>query len=67
VKQHGSLRAGTRLGKHLRRHRPEREPCIDDRVRQAVGDESAALDDRLEADLFGELMPSASSVKVLPS
>jgi hypothetical protein len=32
---------------------PEREPGIDDFVRQAVSGESTALDDCLEADLFG--------------
>jgi len=42
----------TRLGQHLRRHHPKRKPGIDDFVRQALGGESAALGDRVEADLL---------------
>jgi hypothetical protein len=53
VKQQGSLRTGPCLGQHLRRHHPEREAGIDDFVRQVVSGESTALDDRVEADLFG--------------
>jgi hypothetical protein len=53
VKQQGSFGTWTRLGQHLRRQHPEREPGIDDLVRQAVGGESTALDDRVEADLLG--------------
>jgi hypothetical protein len=53
VQQQGSPDAGTRLGQHLRRQHPERETGIDDVVRQPVGGESTALDDRLEADLLG--------------
>jgi hypothetical protein len=53
VKQQGSLRTGPCLGQHLRRQNPEREPGIDDFVRQAVSGESGALDDRVEADLLG--------------
>jgi hypothetical protein len=67
VKQQGSFRAGTRLGQHLRRHRPERQPGVHDSVRQALSGESTALDHCLEAKLFGVGQPSASSVKVLPS
>jgi hypothetical protein len=52
VDQHGSAGAGTRLGQHLRRQHPEREADVDDLVRQAVGGESTALDDRAEADLL---------------
>ncbi len=53
MKQQGSLRTGPCLGQHLRGQHPEREPRIDDFVRQAVSGESAALDDRVEADLLG--------------
>jgi hypothetical protein len=37
----------------LRRQRPEREAGVDDFVRQAFSGESAAPDDRVEADLLG--------------
>ena len=53
MKQQGSLRTGPRLGQHLRRQHPEREAGIDDFGRQAVSGESAALDDRVEADVLG--------------
>ena len=53
MEEQSSLRAGLRLGQHLRRHRAEREPAVDDLVRQSLGGEPAALDDRVEADLLG--------------
>ena len=49
--QQRSLRAGARLRQHLSRHRPEREPGVDELVRQAVGGEATALADRPEANL----------------
>jgi hypothetical protein len=53
VKEQRSPGAGARLGQHLRREHPEREPGVDDVVRQAVRGKAAALEDRAEADLFG--------------
>jgi hypothetical protein len=47
------MRARTRLGQHLRGHDPEGDPGIDDFVGQAVGGDSAALDDGVEADPLG--------------
>src|SRR5207244_6892413 len=38
---------------HLRRHRPGRDPAIDDLVRQAFSGEPTALPDGVEADLPG--------------
>jgi hypothetical protein len=47
------MRSRTRLGQQLCGHDPEREPGIDDFVRQAVSGDSAALNDGAEADLLG--------------
>src|SRR2546426_3620159 len=52
VKQQGTLGARARLGQHLSGHHPEREPAIDEFVRQALGGESTALEDRVEPDLL---------------
>ena len=52
MKQQGSFGARTRLGQHLRRHHPEREPRIDDLTGQAVSSEPTALEDGFEADLL---------------
>src|ERR671918_823548 len=70
VEQQGSLRTGPCLGQHLRRHRAQREPGIDDLVRQAVRGHSTALDDRVEADLLrvlhavGELREGLAVVEI---
>ena len=53
MKQQGALRARPGLGQHLRGQHPEREPGVDDLVRQALGGGPAALDDRVESDLPG--------------
>jgi hypothetical protein len=53
VEQQRSLGTRPRLGQHLRRPRPEREPGIDDLARQAFGREPTALPDGVEADLAG--------------
>src|SRR5439155_14617473 len=51
--QQGTFGARARLGQHLSGQRSERESGIDELVRQAVGCESTALADRVEADLLG--------------
>ena len=53
MKQQGSLRTGPDLGQHLRGQHPEREPGVDDAIRQAVRSKATALDDRIEADFLG--------------
>src|ERR1700676_677225 len=52
VKEQGPFGTPTRLHQHLCRQHPEREPGVDEFVGQAVGGESTALDDRVEADLL---------------
>ena len=51
--QQGTLGAGPGLGEHLRGQHPEREPGVDEFVRQGFGSGLAALHDRVEADLPG--------------
>ena len=53
MKQQRSLGAGPRLGQLLRRQHAEREPGVDDLVRQVFSGKLAAFDDGVEADLFG--------------
>ena len=52
AEQQRSLGTMTRLGQHLRGQRSEREPGIDEIVRQAIGGESTALLNRPEANLL---------------
>jgi len=50
VEQEGAPGAWTRLGQHLRRHAPEREPGVDEVLGQVFGSHLAALEDGVESD-----------------
>src|SRR5579875_2904124 len=53
MEQQRTLRAGSRLGQHLRRKDAEREPGADEFAGQPLGGSAPALDDRIEPGLVG--------------
>ena len=52
AEEQGAASATPCLGEQLRRHHAEREPCVDELVRELLGGEPPTLHDRVETDLL---------------